>query len=156
MKRVRWGALTWQRKALIVFLALCMVWIVGVAAWVGVRLVVGSPPEPGEDEERMAGLHHEQHDRYGRFYVPTHFKASKAGAVVLRYKVSGIDDSFVRDFLRTYDITAEPKRTGPAEMTYSDRFGDMRRTFTVVYEEPVDEYSEFETAARISVRAVPD
>ncbi|MBT2421829.1 hypothetical protein J7F01_10895 [Streptomyces sp. ISL-22] len=55
----------------------------------------------------------------------------KHGTAVLRYEVGDSQDSGVENFLRTYDITAEPKRTGPSRVTYSDRFGDVRRTLRI-------------------------
>ncbi|MET9971910.1 hypothetical protein ABZZ80_40000 [Streptomyces sp. NPDC006356] len=36
-----------------------------------------------------------------------------------REAVGNSQDSSVEDFLRTYDITAEPKRTSPSKVTYS-------------------------------------
>ncbi|MDI3420340.1 hypothetical protein [Streptomyces luteolus] len=155
MERLRRGS--WQRRALFGFLALCVLWIVGVAVWLVVALVTPPPPEPWEDEERAAGLHHEQVDA-GRFYIPEFSRTEKNGTVVLRYKLGGGIDSNVSDFRRTYDITAERKRTGPTEVTFTDRFGDMRRTFTVVYgsaQGPPDLSESDESPARITVRAVP-
>ncbi|MGW7660298.1 hypothetical protein [Streptomyces sp. NPDC054756] len=83
--------------------------------------------------ERKAGMHHDQHKAAGRYYVPTHAELKNDGTALLRYRVGNGQDSSVEDFLRTYDITAKPTRTSPSEVTYSDRFGDVRRTFTVTY-----------------------
>ncbi|MDQ8706606.1 hypothetical protein RCO28_29640 [Streptomyces sp. LHD-70] len=154
MERLRRGS--WQRRALFGFLALCVLWIVGVAVWFVVALVTPPPPEPWEDEERAAGLHHEQVDA-ARFYVPEFSRTEKNGTVVLRYKVRGQDDSTVADFLWTYDITVKPEKSGPNEETYRDRFGEARRTFTVVYEDAGAEIDDkWESSARITVRAVQD
>ncbi|MGW2324708.1 hypothetical protein ACWC5C_02950 [Streptomyces sp. NPDC001700] len=95
--------------------------------------------------------HHEQHQDAGRYYIPTHAKVEHDGTAVLRYKVGSGPDSSVEDFLRTYDITAEPKRTSPSHVTYSDRFGDVRRTFTITYN-PTPEPGGYDYA-RITVRA---
>ncbi|MFM9368439.1 hypothetical protein [Streptomyces sp. Da 82-17] len=158
MERLRRGS--WQRRALFAFLALCVLWIVGVAVWFVVSLVIPPPPEPWEDEERAAGLHHEQlSDDVGRFYVPESARTEKDGTVVLRYKLGGGIDSNVSDFRRTYGITAERKQTGPNEVTFTDHAGDRRRTFTVVYgSAPTspDLSEQDEEAARITVRAVQD
>lgn len=120
----------------------------GVAGWFAVRLLTPPPPEPWEDEERAAGMHHEQHDA-GRYYTPRYFRTGTDGTVVLRYRVGSGLDSSVDDFRRTYGITAEPKRTGPAEVTFTDRHGGMRRTFTVAYERPVEPDSYADVPARI-------
>lgn len=60
-------------------------------------------------------------------------------------------DSSVKDFLRTYGVTAEPKRPSPSVVTYSDRFDDVRRTFTVTYN-PSPEPGGYDYA-RITARA---
>ncbi|MDI3407829.1 hypothetical protein [Streptomyces cavernicola] len=156
MEGLKAGSGTWQRKALVVFLALCMVWIVGVVVWVGVRFYKASLPDPWEDEQRKAGVHHEQHPKSGRYYIPRYYKTGKDGSVELRYRVEASIDSSADDFRRTYEISAEPKKTGPAEVTFTDRFGGMRRTFTVTYTSDVDLEWYGETAARITVKAVPD
>jgi hypothetical protein len=96
-------------------------------------------------------MHHDQHQPAGRYYIPTYAKVEKDGTAVLRYEVGNSQDSSVKDFLRMYDITAEPKRTGPSDVTYSDRFGDVRRTFTVTYN-PSPEPGGYDYA-RITVRA---
>ncbi|MFF7161954.1 hypothetical protein ACFZBP_11390 [Streptomyces sp. NPDC008086] len=70
---------------------------------------------------------------------------------VLRYEVGDRQDSSDEDFLRTYDVSAEPKRVGPAEVTYSDRFGGVRRTFTVTYV-PSSEPGGYDYA-QVTVRA---
>ncbi|MFD9254278.1 hypothetical protein [Streptomyces bottropensis] len=79
---------------------------------------VGEGPE--EAAERKAGMHHDQHRAAGRSCMPTYAKVEKGGTAVLRYEVANGQDPSVKDFLRTYDITARPKRTSPSEVTYRD------------------------------------
>ncbi|NBE54744.1 hypothetical protein [Streptomyces boluensis] len=145
-----------RRKVLIAFLALCVVWIVGVVVWVAVRLLTPPPPDPWEDEERKAGMHHEQHHESERYYIPDSYRTEKDGSVVLRYKLLGSIDSGVGDFRRTYDLDDRPKKTGPTEETYTDRVGGMRRTITFVYPSSFDPDDVDEAAARVTVRAVPE
>ncbi|WP_329121312.1 hypothetical protein [Streptomyces sp. NBC_01465] len=137
-----------RKRALVWFLAVCVVGIVAVAVWAAVALL--APAREGAEEavERTAGMHHDQHHPELRFYVPTYAKTEADGTAVLRYEVGDGPDSSVADFLRTYDITAEPKRTGPTGETYTDQFGDMRRVFTVTYD-------KHGSSARITVRATP-
>ncbi|MGR3933567.1 hypothetical protein [Streptomyces sp. BRA346] len=132
-------------------LALCGVWTLGVIAWAAVALLTPAGEDPEEAVEREAGMHHEQHPSAGRYYVPTYAKVEKDGTAVLRYQVGNGQDSSVEDFLRTYDISAKPKRTSPSRVTYSDRFGDVRRTFTVTYN-PSPETGGYDYA-RITVSA---
>ncbi|MFE1386694.1 hypothetical protein ACFW5M_11170 [Streptomyces albogriseolus] len=122
--RRRW--LTW-------LLALCAVWALGASVWAGYMLFTSAGDTPQEVVERKAGMHHDQHEATGRYYVPTHAELEDNGTAVLRYQVGNGQDSSVEDFLRTYDIAAKPTRTSPSEVTYSDRFGDVRRMFTVTY-----------------------
>ncbi|MEU6547964.1 hypothetical protein [Streptomyces sp. NPDC046859] len=136
------------------FLALCAAWTLGVIIWAGVALFTPAGDSPQEAAERAAGMHHEQHQSAGRYYVPTHAELQKDGTAVLRYEVGNGQDSSVKDFLRTYDITAKPKRTTPSKVTYSDRFGEVRRTFTVTYN-PSPDPGGYDHA-RITVRARPD
>ncbi|GAA1349707.1 hypothetical protein [Streptomyces beijiangensis] len=144
-----------RRKALLWFLAVCVAWIVAVAVWAAVSLL--APAREGAEEavERKAGMHHDQHHPEMRFYVPTYAKTGKDGAAVLRYEVGDSIDSSVADFLRTYDVTAEPKRTGPSGETYTDRFGDVRRVFTVAYDRSPDPLDTYGSPAHITVRATP-
>jgi hypothetical protein len=113
------------------FLALCAVWTLGAIAWAAVALLTPAGDSPQEAVERRAGTHHDQHQPAGRSYMPTYAKVEKDGTAVPRYEVGNSQDSSVKDFLRTYDITAEPQRTSPSKVTYCDRFGGVRRTFTV-------------------------
>ncbi|MDO0917311.1 hypothetical protein QQM39_42885 [Streptomyces sp. DT2A-34] len=140
-----------RRRWLVWFLALCVVWTLGVIAWAAVALLTPAGDGPEEAVERKAGMHHDQHQPAGRYYIPTYAKVEKDGTAVLRYEVGNSQDSSVEDFLRTYDITAEPKRTSPSKVTYSDRFGDVRRTFTITYN-PSPEPGGYDYA-RITVRA---
>ncbi|MGF0173351.1 hypothetical protein ACQF36_23440 [Streptomyces sp. Marseille-Q5077] len=140
-----------RRRWLVWFLALCVVWTLGVIAWAAVALLTPAGDGPKEAVERRAGMHHDQHQPAGRYYIPTYAKVEKDGAAVLRYEVGNSQDSSVKDFLRTYDITTEPKRTSPSVVTYSDRFGDVRRRFTVTYN-PSPEPGGYDYA-RITVRA---
>ncbi|KUL24580.1 hypothetical protein [Streptomyces regalis] len=133
------------------FLALCAVWTLGAIAWAAVALLTPAGDDPQEAVERKAGMHHDQHQPAGRYYIPTYAKVEKDGTAVLRYEVGNGQDSSVKDFLRTYDITAEPKRASPSEVTYSDRFGDVRRTFTITYN-PSPGAGGYD-CARITVRA---
>ncbi|MFE9023538.1 hypothetical protein ACFYNL_33885 [Streptomyces sp. NPDC007808] len=133
------------------FLALCAAWALGALAWAAVTLLTPAGDGPQEAVERKAGMHHEQHRPAGRYYIPTHAEVTEDGTAVLRYEVGDSQDSGVEDFLRTYGVDAEPQRTGPAEVTYSDRFGDVRRTFTVTYN-PSPEPGGYDYA-RITVRA---
>ena len=142
-----------RRRWLVWFLALCVVWTLGVIAWAAVELLTPAGDGPEEAVERKAGMHHEQHPSAGRYYVPTYAKVEKDGTAVLRYKVGNGQDSSVEDFRRTYDITAEPKRTSPSKVTYSDHFGEVRRTFTITYN-PTPETGGYDYA-RITVRAAP-
>ncbi len=140
-----------RRKWLVWFLALCVVWTLGAIAWAAVALLTPAGDGPREAVERKAGLHHDQHQGAGRYYIPTYAEVEKDGTAVLRYEVGDSQDSSVKNFLRTYDITAEPKRTSPSKVTYSDRFGDVRRTFTITYN-PSPEPGGYDYA-RIAVRA---
>lgn len=140
-----------RRRLLVWFLALCVVWTLGSIAWSAVALLTPAGDGPEEAVERKAGMHHDQYQPAGRYYIPAYAKVEKDGTAVLRYEVGNSQDSSVKDFLRTYDITAEPKRTGPSDVTYSDRFGDVRRTFTVTYN-PSPEPGGYDYA-RITVRA---
>ncbi|MFI5758105.1 hypothetical protein [Streptomyces sp. NPDC051569] len=144
-----------RRKALVWFLAACVVWIVGVAVWAAVSLL--TPAREGAEEavERKAGMHHDQHHPETRYYVPTYAEIEKDGTAVLGYRVDDTIDSSVADFLRTYDITADPQSAGPTRATYTDHFGDVRRVVTVVYDRPPDERDEYGAPARITVRAEP-
>ncbi|TGA98238.1 hypothetical protein [Streptomyces sp. MZ04] len=142
-----------RRKAVVWLLAGCVVWTLAVVIWAAVALLSPDSPPPEEAVERRAAMHHEQHHPDLRFYVPTYAKTHKDGTSVLRYRVGDSDDSGVADFLRTYDITAEPRRTGPSEEKYADRFGGVRRTVMVVYAQPADGEGHFDSAARITVRA---
>jgi hypothetical protein len=144
-----------RRKVLVWSLAVCAVWIVAVAVWAGVSLL--APAREGAEEavERQAGMHHDQHHPETRFYVPTYAKTGEDGVAVLRYEVGDSIDSSVGDFLRTYDVTAPPKRTGPAGATYTDQFGDVRRVFTVAYDRPPDPLDAYGSPAHITVRAEP-
>lgn len=127
-------------------------WTLAVVVWAAVALLTPDAPPPEEAVERRAAMHHDQHPGT-RFYVPTYAKTQQDGTSVLRYRVGNSDDSGVADFLRTYDITAEPRRTGPSEERYADRFDGVRRTVTVVYAQPADDEGHFDSAARITVRA---
>lgn len=140
-----------RRRWLVWFLALCVVWTLGVIAWAAVALLAPAGDGPNEAVERKAGMHHDQHQPAGRYYIPTYAKVETDGTAVLRYEVGNSQDSSVKDFLRTYDIAAEPKRNGPSDVTYSDRLGDVRRTFTVTYN-PSPEPGGYDYA-RITVRA---
>ncbi|MFE6174677.1 hypothetical protein [Streptomyces sp. NPDC056464] len=133
------------------FLALCVVWTLGAIAWAAVALLTPADDGPQEAAERKAGMHHDQHQAAGRYYIPTYAKVEKDGTAVLRYEVGNSQDSSVKDFLRTYDITAKPTRPSPSKVTYSDRFGGIRRTFTVTYN-PSPEPGGYDYA-RITVRA---
>ncbi|MCF1594307.1 hypothetical protein [Streptomyces muensis] len=128
-----------------------MVLILGALAWAAVALLTPVGDDPQEAVERTAGMHHDQHQSAGRYYIPTYAKVEQDGTAVLRYEVGDGQDSSVEDFLRTYGITAEPKRTSPSEVTYSDHFGDVRRTFTITYN-PSPEPGGYDYA-RITVRA---
>ncbi|MGW7198736.1 hypothetical protein [Streptomyces chryseus] len=141
-RRRRW--LTW-------FLALCVVWTLGVIAWAAVAVLTPAGDGPKEAVERKAGMHHDQHKPAGRYYVPTYAEVEKDGTAVLRYEVGDSQDSSVKDFLRTYEITAKAKRTSPSQVRYSDRFGDVRRTFTITYN-PSPEPGGYDHA-EITVRA---
>ncbi|MDG4856958.1 hypothetical protein P8605_02075 [Streptomyces sp. T-3] len=132
-----------------------MVWTLAVVAWAAVGLLRPDPARPEETVERIAGLHQDQHQAHSRFYVPTYAKIEKDGTAVLRYQVGDSSDTSVADFLRTYEITAEPKQAGTAEETYRDRFGDVRRTFTITYDQSADVNSAYESPARITVKAEP-
>lgn len=140
-----------RRRWLVWFLALCVVWTLGVIAWAAVALLTPAGDGPQEAVERKAGMHHDQHHPAGRYYIPTYAKVEKDGTAVLRYEVGDSQDSSVEDFLRTYDITAEPKRLSPSKVTYTDRFGAVRRTFTITYN-PSPEPGGYDHA-RITVRA---
>ncbi|MFI7407500.1 hypothetical protein ACIBU0_02290 [Streptomyces sp. NPDC049627] len=139
-----------RRRWLVWLLALCVVWTLGAIAWAAVALLTPAGDGPQEAVERKAGMHHDQHQAAGRYYIPTYAKVED-GTAVLRYEVGNSQDSSVEDFLRTYDITVEPQRTSRSEVTYSDRFGDVRRTFTVTYN-PSPEPGGYDYA-RITVRA---
>ncbi|MFJ8637082.1 hypothetical protein [Streptomyces sp. NPDC093568] len=140
-----------RRRWLWWFLALCVVWTLGAIAWAAVALLTPAGDSPEEAVERKAGMHHEQHQTAGRYYIPTYAIVENDGVAVLRYEVGNSQDSSVKDFLRTYDITAKPKRSSPSGVTYSDRFGDVRRTFTVTYNpSPAPGGYDY---ARITVRA---
>ncbi|NUP23620.1 MAG: hypothetical protein HOZ81_47700 [Streptomyces sp.] len=141
-----------RRRWLVWFLALCVVWTLGVIAWAAVALLTPAGDSSEEAVERKAGMHHDQHQPAGRYYVPTYARVEKDGTAVLRYEVGNGQDSSVKDFLRTYDITAKPKRTSPSKVTYADRFGDVRRTFTITYN-PSPEPGGYDYA-RITVRAI--
>lgn len=143
-----------RRRWLVWSLALCAAWSLGVLIWAGVALLTPAGDSPQETVERTAGMHHDQHPSAGRYYVPTHAELQKDGTAVLRYKVGNGQDSSVKDFLHTYDITAKPKRTTPSEVTYSDRFGDVHRTLTVTYNLSSDPGGY--DYAQITVRARPD
>ncbi|MFD7505605.1 hypothetical protein [Streptomyces sp. NPDC059850] len=132
-------------------LAVCAVPTLGALAWAAIMLLTPAGDSPKEAVEREAGLHHDQHQSAGRYYIPTYAKVEQDGTAVLRYKVGSGPDSSVKDFLRTYDITAKPKRSGPSKVTYSDRFGDVRRTFTIAYN-PSPDPGGYDYA-RITVRA---
>lgn len=140
-----------RRRWLVWLLALCVVWTLGAIAWAAVALLTPAGESPEEAVERKAGMHHDQHQPAGRYYIPTYAKVEKDGTAVLRYKVGNSQDSSVEDFLRTYDITAKPKRTSPSKVTYSDRFGDVRRTFTITHN-PSPEPGGYDYV-RITVRA---
>ncbi|MGW0551743.1 hypothetical protein [Streptomyces altiplanensis] len=133
------------------FLALCVVWTLGVIAWAAVALLTPAGDSPEEAVERKAGMHHDQQQSAGRYYIPTYAKTEKDGTAVLRYEVGSSQDSGVKDFLRTYGITAEAKGTSTSKVRYSDRFGDVRRTFTITYH-PSPEPGGYDHA-RITVRA---
>ncbi|KUL71212.1 hypothetical protein ADL34_10315 [Streptomyces sp. NRRL WC-3605] len=122
--RRRW--LTW-------LLALCAVGTLGAIAWAGYLLFTPAGDTSQEAVERRAGMHHDQHTAAGRYYVPTHAELEDDGTAVLRYRVGNGQDSSVKDFLRTYDIAAKPTRVSQSEVTYSDRFGEVRREFAVTY-----------------------
>lgn len=139
------------RRWMVWFLALCVVWTLGAIAWAAVTLLTPAGDGPEEAVERMAGMHHDQHQPAGRYYIPTYAKVEKDGTAVLRYEVGNSQDSSIKDFLRTYGITAKPNRTSPSTMTYSDHFGDVRRTFTITYN-PAPESGGYDYA-RITVRA---
>lgn len=139
------------RRWVVWFLALCVVLMVGVLARAAVALLTPDGDGPQEAVERTAGMHHDQHQSAGRYYIPTYAKVEQDGTEVLRYEVGDSQDSSVENFLRTYDITAEPKRTSPSKVAYSDRFGDVRRTFTITYN-PSPEPGGYDYA-RITVRA---
>ncbi|MEV8017320.1 hypothetical protein AB0O76_13430 [Streptomyces sp. NPDC086554] len=142
-----------RRKALVWFLSACVVWTLAVVIRAAFALLAQDAAPPEEAVERRAAMHHDQHRPDLRFYVPTYARTQQDGTSVLRYRVGNSGDSSVADFLRTYDITAEPRRTGPSEETYVDRFDGVRRTFTVVYAQPADDEGHFDSAARITVRA---
>lgn len=133
------------------FLALCLVWTLGVIAWTALALLTPAGDGPQEAVERTAGMHHDQHQPAGRYYLPTYAEVEKDGTAVLRYEVGDGQDSSVNNFLRTYDITAKPQRISPSKVTYSDRFGDIRRTVTITYNSSPEPggYDH----ARITVRA---
>ncbi|MDG4856962.1 hypothetical protein P8605_02100 [Streptomyces sp. T-3] len=142
-----------RRKPLVWLLAGCVVLTLGVLAWAAAALLSPADDRAEEDVERKAGMHHEQHHIQGRYYAPTYAKIEEDGTAVLRYEVGDGPDSSVEDFLKTYDITAKPKREGPSKVTYTDRFGDLRRTFTVTYNSsPSPGGYDY---ARITVRAEP-
>ena len=133
------------------FLAMCVVGTLAAITWAAVALLTSAGDGPEEAVEREAGMHHDQHQPAGRYYIPTYAKMEQDGTAVLRYEVGNGQDSSVKDFLRTYDITAEPKRTSPSQVMYSDRFGDVRRTFTITYNpSPAPGGYDY---ARITVRA---
>ncbi|WP_407551249.1 hypothetical protein QOM21_17705 [Streptomyces sp. Pv4-95] len=128
-----------------------------VIAWGVISLLPTPATRAAEQVERQAGMHHDQHEPAQRFYVPTSAH-SKNGVAVLRYRVHGSQDSCVRDFLRTYEIKAEPQNVTRLETTYSDDTGNTHRLITVAYEHPAapgkDTRSD-NTAARITVTARP-
>ncbi|MEV0094328.1 hypothetical protein [Streptomyces sp. NPDC050738] len=144
-----------HRKLLLWSLAACVAWTLAVAVWAGVALL--TPDGAGAEDSvlRKAGMHIDQHHpEGGRYYDPTYARTEADGTAVLRYEVGSGPDSSVDDFLRTYEITAAPRHTGASEDTYTDTFGDVRRTFTVTYDPSADP-SGYDYA-RITVRALPE
>lgn len=95
--------------------AWCGVWTLGAIAWAAVALFAPAGDGPREAVQRKAGVHHDQHETAGRYYIPTYAEVEKDGTAVLRYEVGDSQDSNVEDFLRTYDIyDTPPSRSAPA------------------------------------------
>ncbi|RKT19120.1 hypothetical protein BX285_3572 [Streptomyces sp. 1114.5] len=99
-----------RRGVLGAFLGLCILVTVGCLWWGATGFLrFGDQPETDSDRaERVAGLHHDQHPKKGRYYVPAEaVLARTVGGVpvaYLHYGIDGGDDVNVDDFLSTYDL----------------------------------------------------
>ncbi|MFH8767449.1 hypothetical protein ACH4NV_33790 [Streptomyces althioticus] len=62
-------------------------WALGASVWAGYMLFTSAGDTPQEAVERKAGMHHDQHEAAGRYYVPTHAELEDNGTAVLRYQV---------------------------------------------------------------------
>ncbi|MFH8567514.1 hypothetical protein [Streptomyces sp. NPDC017993] len=123
---------TYTRRA---FRASCVLFPLAFLAWGVTSLLPAPATRSAEQVERLAWMHHDQHKPAQRFYVPLSAQF-KDGVAVLRYRVNGSQDSSVRDFLKTYEIKAEPQTITRLKATYNDDTGKTNRLVTVVYKHP--------------------